>query len=197
MKELATTLTSWGPLGLFLLAMLDSAGVPLPAAVDALVVATAVFNPSLAYVGAGAATAGSLIGCLFLFFIARRGGRAYLDRVTTGGRAATFREWFNTYGLITVFVPTLLPIPLPVKVAVLCAGALGVKPQTFLLVVLAARVPRYLGLAWLGLQLGENAVPWVKEHVWHMVGFAVLLGLLLTLLVKWNARRIAQTRQVA
>lgn len=197
MKEIADLLTSWGPMGLFLLAAIDSAGVPLPAAADALVLATAALHPELAYAGAVAAIAGSLIGCLFLYFLGRRGGKAYLDRVTATGRAATFRQWFDVYGVITVFIPTLVPIPLPVKVAVLCAGALGVRPRTFLLVVLAARIPRYFGLAWLGLQLGHNAVPWVKSHVWHLTGFAVLLFVLLMLLAKWHAQRIAQTRQVA
>jgi len=197
MKEFADTLTAWGPMGLFLLAAIDSAGVPLPAAADALVVATAVLHPELAWYGALAAIVGSLIGCLFLYFVGRRGGKAYLDRITADGRAATFRQWFDTYGVIAVFIPTLVPIPLPVKIAVLSAGALGVRPRTFIIVVLAARIPRYLGLAWLGLQLGHDAVPWVKDHVWQLTAFAVLLGMGLMLLAKWHARRIAQTRQVA
>ena len=196
MKQIASVLSSWGPLGIFLLAILDSAGVPLPAAVDALVVATAALHPSTAYIGALFAIAGSLIGCMFLYYVGRKGGRAYLDRATATSRTARFRAWFNTYGLITVFIPAFLPIPLPVKVAVLCSGALGVRLRTFLLVILAARVPRYFALAWLGLQLGDNAVPWLKAHVWHLTGVALGLGVALTLVARWNAGRIARERRI-
>jgi len=181
-------LISWGPLGIFALAILDSAGVPLPAAVDALVIATAAVSPGQALLAASAAVLGSAIGCMFLFFLARRGGQAYLDRATTSGRAAKFREWFQTYGLITVFIPGLLPIPLPLKVFVLSAGALGVKPQHFLAVVLAARVPRYFGLALLGAHLGYNTVPWLKDNVAYLLLFAAVLGIALGYAVKLRAR---------
>jgi membrane protein DedA with SNARE-associated domain len=182
-------LTSWGPLGLFFLAVLDSAGVPIPAAVDALLVATAALNPSSAYLAAGLAIVGSSLGCMLLFYIGRRGGRVYLDRVAQSGRPAKFRTWFQTYGLITVFIPAFLPIPLPVKVFVLSAGALGVRPVRFLAVVLAARVPRYLALAWLGAELGDHTMVWIKDHLWHLLGFALLLALGLGLAVRTIARR--------
>jgi membrane protein DedA with SNARE-associated domain len=191
LKRLAALLTSWGPFGLFFLAILDSAGVPLPAAVDLLIVATAAVDPASAYIGALAAVVGSAIGCTFLYYLGRRGGKAYLDRVTANGRPARFRAWFQTYGLITVFISALVPIPLPTKVFVLSAGALGVKPLTFLAVVLSARIPRYFGLAWLGSQLGSETMPWLKAHALSISLFALGLAIVLFLAVKWNARRTA------
>lgn len=184
MKRFVALLTSWGPFGIFFLAILDSAGIPLPAAVDALLIATAAVNPAAAVVSAATAVVGSAIGCMILFLIARKGGQAYLDKATTSSRAARFRAWFHTYGLITIFIPCLLPIPLPLKVFVLSAGALGVRPMRFLGVVLAARIPRYFGLAWLGSQLGDDAGTWIKGHVWHLLAFAVALGVILFLAVK-------------
>ncbi|MCC6342107.1 MAG: VTT domain-containing protein [Bryobacterales bacterium] len=181
-------MTSWGPLGLLVLAILDSAGIPLPAAVDALVVATAALNPPSAYLDAAMAVLGSAIGSMVLFYIGRKGGQAYLDRVAAGGRAHRFREWFQTYGLITVFIPALLPIPMPLKVFVLCAGALGVKPLHYLLVVLAARIPRYFGLAYLGSQLGEHTMGWLKAHVWHLFVLAAALAAALALAVRLVSR---------
>ncbi|MCC6362469.1 MAG: VTT domain-containing protein [Bryobacterales bacterium] len=184
MRKIVAVLTSWGPFGLFALAVFDSAGIPLPAAVDALVVATAAVNPASAYLDAAMAVLGSAIGSMVLFYIGRGGGQAYLDRVTAGPRAHRFREWFQTYGLITVFIPALLPIPMPLKVFVLSAGALGVKPLHYLLVVLAARIPRYFGLAYLGSQLGEHTMGWLKAHVWHLVIFAAVLAAVLALAVR-------------
>ncbi|MFN7938494.1 MAG: VTT domain-containing protein [Bryobacteraceae bacterium] len=188
MKKIAAILTSWGAPGLFLLAILDSAGVPLPAAVDALLVATAIINPAAAYLSALFAVIGSALGSLFLFYLAQKGGQTYLNRVTATEGGAKFRHWFQTYGLITVFVPALLPIPLPLKVFVVSAGALGVSPVKYMIVVLAARIPRYFGLAWLGTQLGHETMPWIKSHVWHLLLFALLLALTLYYAVKRVSR---------
>ena len=179
MKALAAKLTAWGPLGVFLLAVLDSAGIPLPAGVDLLLVTTAVFHPESAWLAAGCAVVGSLIGTMFLYWLARQGGRRFLDRQTSTGRARKLRGWFNQYGLVTVFIPALVPIPMPMKVPVICCGAIGVPPLAFAGVVLLARIPRYLGLAYLGRQLGENSTAWLKQHaldfIWVAAGLAAVL----------------------
>lgn len=189
MKHILDTLVSWGPAGVFLVAILDSAGVPNPGGMDALLLLVTIVNPARAWLCAGLAIAGSLIGCLILFYIARRGGEKYLDRCTTSRRGAQFRAWFSRYGLITVFIPALLVIPLPLKFFVVCSGALRVRPTSFALVVTAARAPRYFALAYLGSKLGHGSLPWLKQHAWHMVIAAAALFLFLYLLVRWAERR--------
>lgn len=188
MKTLAAALISWGPAGIFLLAVLDSAGIPLPTAADALVLALAAVNPRGAYASAAIAVLGSCLGNMILFSIARRGGDAYLSRYTETGRAAKMRRWFLRYGLITVFIPAILPIPLPLKVFVLSAGALGVRPTRFLAVIFAARVPRYFGLAFLGAQLGSGAGVYLKTHVKELLLLAGALFVVLFLAVKVAGR---------
>ncbi len=173
-----------------LLAVLDSAGIPLPAAVDALLLLVAAAEPGLAYWSAALATAGSVAGCMGLYYAARKGGERYLDKHTRTGKGLKFRLWFLRYGLVTVFVPALLPIPpLPTKVFVICAGALGVRALPFLLVVLAARIPRYAGLAYLGSQLGEHAgAAWLRAHAWQLTAASLVLLAGLFLLVKLAGR---------
>jgi len=185
LRKIAAALHSWGPGGAFLLAVIDSAGVPLPGGVDALLVLTAVTNPGLAYLTAALCVLGSAIGTMALFMIARKGGLLYLERHGSTPRALRFRAWFADYGLVTVLIPTLVPIPgLPMKVFVLSAGALGVRRLAFLGTVLAGRIPRYFGLAALGLALGEDAGGWMSAHKWHLVLGALALGGLLMLLVR-------------
>jgi membrane protein YqaA with SNARE-associated domain len=121
---------------------------------------------------------------MFLFYLARKGGEVYLGKHTLTGRGKRLREWFQEYGLVTVFIPALLPIPLPMKVFVLCAGALGTRPLSFIVVVVAARVPRYLGLAFLGSQLRDDAGPWLKDHAPQILIFAAVLMAALFALVK-------------
>jgi membrane protein YqaA with SNARE-associated domain len=185
LRKIAAALQAWGPGGAFLLALLDSAAVPLPGGVDALLVLTAITNPDLAYLTAAVCVVGSAIGSMILYSIARKGGEIYLERHTQTARARRFRDWFGAYGLVTVFIPTLVPIPgLPMKVFVLSAGALGVRPMAFLLTVLAGRVPRYFALAALGRALGDDAPGWISAHKWHLVLGALVLGALLMLLVR-------------
>ncbi|MFN3324715.1 MAG: YqaA family protein [Bryobacteraceae bacterium] len=188
MKGLVDLLVSFGPVGVLILALLDSSGVPIPAAVDALLVVIATVDPTRAYKSAGLAVIGSVAGNMFLFLVARKGGQLYLDRFTAVGRGAQFRRWFLRYGLTTVFIPALLPIPLPLKVFVISAGAMGVHPLTFLAVISIARIPRYFGLAYLGEQLGEHSMQYLKDHIWEMLAFSVLLFLALMLAVKLSER---------
>ncbi|MFN7926029.1 MAG: VTT domain-containing protein [Bryobacteraceae bacterium] len=190
MRSIIDLLQSWGPFGAMLLAVLDSAGIPLPAGVDALLTAVSITSPARAYLSAALAVIGSAIGCMFLFFLARKGGKPYLDRHASSRQAMKLRNWFARYGLLTVFIPAMVPIiPLPTKVFVLSAGALGIRPLAFLATVLAARVPRYFFLAYLGSQLGDNSLPWLKSHVWYLVAFSLGLLLFLFALIKLTERR--------
>jgi membrane protein YqaA with SNARE-associated domain len=195
LRKFVDTLIAWGPGGLFVLAALDSAGIPIPAAVDALLMLLSAASPAQAVLCAFLAVAGSLGGSMFLFWIARRGGEAYLARHTVSARGMKLRTWFQHYGLLTVFISAISPIPMPMKLFVISAGALGVRPLTFFLTVLSARVPRYAALAYLGAHLGqEGAGAYLKAHGWHIGG--ILLALFATLFVatkvvdarraKWN-----------
>ena len=184
-------LASWGPLGVFLLAVSDSAGIPIVGGVDVLIVLVAVMDPAAAYWSAAAGTAGSVIGSLALFFIARKGGEQYLNRYTSTGRGARLRLWFQEYGLLTIFVPSVVPvIPLPLKIFILSAGALGVRPLPFTLVLTLARIPRYVFVAWLGTRLGKDTLPYLRHHMWELGLFALALFVVLYLVVRFLHWRV-------
>lgn len=167
-----------------MVALMDSAGLPLPGGVDAVLILTAITNPELAYFTAALCIAGSVIGSMVLFYLARKGGELYLERHIATPNEQRFREWFGSYGMVTVFIPTLVPIPLPMKVFVLSAGALGVSPVKFLFTILAGRIPRYIVLAAFGRAMGDNALGWLDVHKWHLTGGALLFGAALMLLVR-------------
>jgi membrane protein DedA with SNARE-associated domain len=183
-------LASWGPWGVLLLAVLDSGGVPIVGGVDALVVAVAAIDHSQAYWAAAAGIVGSVAGSLFLFFLARKGGEAYLHRHTLSTRGQHLRAWFLEYGLLTVFVPAFVPvIPMPVKIFILSAGALGVSPMRFLIVLTAARIPRYFFLAWLGTRLGADTWPYLRHHLWELILLASVLFVILYFVITWLHNR--------
>lgn len=188
LHQVFKTLLSWGPAGVVLLAAIDSAGVPLPEGVDLLLVSVAVLDPSNAYLAATLAVIGSVVGNMVLFYLARKGGQAYLERKASSEKAIRLRRWFQRYGLLTVFIPALVPIPLPTKVFVLCAGALGVRPLMFALTILLARIPRYFGMAWLGAKVGEHSLDYLRAHMWELCAFAAGLFVFLYLLIKLRDR---------
>jgi membrane protein YqaA with SNARE-associated domain len=180
-----------------LLAAVDSAGIPLPDGVDILLVSISVLDPTKAYLAATLAVIGSVAGNMVLFYVARKGGQAYLERKASSERARKLRRWFQRYGLLTVFIPALVPIPLPTKVFVLSAGAFGVSPLSFGITILIARIPRYFGMAWLGAQVGEHSVDYLRAHVWELLAFAAGLFAFLYLLIRLRDRMNPATPEVS
>jgi membrane protein YqaA with SNARE-associated domain len=170
-------LLGWGPQGLLLMGLLDSAGVPIVGGVDALLLAIAANEPQQAYWAACCAVIGSLAGSLVLFFIARKGGEVLLMRHVASRTGARMHLWFQRYGLITVFIPAISPFPLPMKIPVFCAGALQVRWGYFAIVVLAARTIRYVALAYLGRRYGHEGFTYLKSHGWQAGLGALALAL--------------------
>jgi membrane protein YqaA with SNARE-associated domain len=189
MRHFRDILVSWGPLGLLLWSAMESAGIPNPGGTDFMLLALAVALPSKAFLCAVMAIVGSLTGSVVFYEITRRGGEKLLARYTSTGRGARFREWFRRYGLATVFVAALLPVPImPFKVFAACAGATGVGRTRFFLTLAAARIPRYFALAYLCVKLGEDSTDWVRSHAWHMAGFAFALLVGIYFLLKYMDR---------
>jgi membrane protein YqaA with SNARE-associated domain len=189
LQQLTAVLIAWGPAGILLLAILDSSGIPVAGVFDALLILIAVERPSVAWLCAGLAVAGSTVGNVILFWSAHKGGRRFMEKAAPDGRAAKFREWFRRYGLVTVFIPALIPIPMPLKLFVISAGVMGTALGEFTGVVLFARLLRYFGEAWLGIRLGRDSTQFLKGHAWHFVIGAVALFLILYLFIVWRDRR--------
>jgi membrane protein YqaA with SNARE-associated domain len=193
MKALLDTLVALGPAGVLFAAILDGAGLPIPGGVDALVVFLAARGPDQAWMFAAIAVLGSVLGNLFLFGLARRGGEYYLRKRGSNPRSQRFRRWFDKYGLLTVYTSALVPLPvMPMKIFVLSAGALGSPPLKFVAVFIAGRIPRYFGLAYLGMEMRDHAMDYLRSHALHLTAVAVGLFLFLMLLVKLADRRRAR-----
>jgi membrane protein YqaA with SNARE-associated domain len=187
-SHLTQVLVAWGPLGILFLSILDSTGIPVAAVFDALLIVIAIDRPSIAWWCAAIAVFGSTMGNVILFYAARRGGQQFLLRAAPGGRAMRFRVWFLRYGLLTVFIPALIPIPMPMKLFVITAGVFGTPIAEFLAVVISARIVRYFAEVWLGITLGRESTGFLKSHVWQFTAAAVTLFAVLYGLMVWRHR---------
>ena len=172
-----------------LIGLIDSVGVPLPATIDALLILIAAKAPGQAYYAASLATLGSLAGNLALFQTARYGAQR-VSRASEPGDSRKLTAWLRRYGLITVFVPAATPIlPLPLKVFVVSAGALRTPLLKFVSVILAARVLRYFGEAYLGATLGANAHSFLQHNKWTLLAIPFTVAALSYLVIQWFASR--------
>ncbi len=187
----SATLIAYGPPGLLILSILDSAGIPIVGGVDALLIAVSSQSAEHAYIAAAFALIGSLIGSTILFFLARKGGEAFLHKQISSGPGKRLHFWFQQYGLITVFVPAVSPIPLPMKIPVFCAGALQVRFEYFLLVLAIARAIRYFSYAYIAVHYGSQTILFVKTHGWQLGGAALILAVISMLSLRLLQKREA------
>jgi membrane protein DedA with SNARE-associated domain len=190
LSKIVAALITFGPWGVFLLGFFDSVGIPLPATMDALLLLVAVKAPHRAYFTALMAVLGSSGGSITLFLAVRHGRRLFLKGEPPPGKRQRFERWFDRYGMLTVFVPAVVPVlPLPLKVFVVSAGALKTPFGKFLAVILLARVIRYFGEAYLGIQLGADAQTFLARHIWAIVGIALALAGAAYVLIRMSDRR--------
>jgi len=174
----AFALSVGGP-GLFFIAFLDSSFLSLPEINDILVIVMVIENKPLMPYYAFMATAGSVTGCLLLYFIGRRGGEALIKRKFGGPRLDRAMELSRKYGVLAVAVPALLPPPAPFKVFVLLAGVAKVPILSFSLAVAFGRGLRYFGEGWLAVRYGEAAIQLLEENgrvVAFTLAAVVLIG---------------------
>jgi membrane protein DedA with SNARE-associated domain len=178
-------LVAWGPLGIFAAAVIESAGVPSPSGTDALILLVTIARPDSWLLCGSLAVLGSLIGSVIFHAVVSKSGEKLLHQKTSTPRGAKLKAWFLRYGMASVFVCALVPLPfMPLKVMAVCACGLGVSRSRYLSVMAAARLPRYFAIAYLGSQLGENSNAWLKSHLWHMGALATALFVGIYVLLK-------------
>jgi membrane protein YqaA with SNARE-associated domain len=173
--------------GLFVVAFFDSSVLSFPFFTDALVMHLSFANPSRMPYYAAMAAAGSLAGCIWLYLLAKKGGEAYFHRHAKG-RAEKIREWVDDHAFLSVFVPAILPPPLPFKIFVLAEGVFQVPLRTFIVAILLGRGLRYLAEGILAVRYGDATLDFLKVHSAAVALSVAAVLLLLFLISQWASR---------
>jgi len=187
MSSVRETLLTLGPLGLFTIALLDSAMVPLAGGPDGMVMLLSAWNPPRAPIYAGIATIGSTLGCLILYTIARHAGERMLSRFPTS-RRERWRRWLDQYDLLAIALAVFLPPPFPAKPVVALAGVLTMPRGRFLAGVFLGRLARYGLEGYLGARFGSAAMPMLRHaSPWLLFGGAALVAIALLFRKRWRS----------
>jgi membrane protein DedA with SNARE-associated domain len=190
-------ISSSGYLGIVSLMAIESACIPLPSEV------IMPFSGYLVYTGRfhllWVATAGALgcnIGSLIAYEIGCYGGRPLIERygsyVLLSRRELDLADrFFARYGNMTVFVSRLLPV-IRTFIA-LPAGVARMPRLRFHVYTFVGSWPWCLGLAWVGLKLGEKWDTDPRLKLWFhrfdaVIGAVIVFGLAWFVWSRWQHR---------
>ncbi len=175
-------MTLFGYTGLFLLSLLESAGILIPSEIvlpfAGFLVASGefLFWPTVLL-----ATLGNVVGSIVLFWIGKSGGRWFLEKYGKyvfihKGEIEKGEAWFNRHGVKAVFWARMMPI---VRTFIsLPAGVNRMNFKKFILFTSLGALPWNLALVYLGVKTGEN---WNSFHPYFHI-FDYIIGAVLVLL---------------
>jgi membrane protein YqaA with SNARE-associated domain len=181
-------LIPFGAAGLFAIALLDSALIPLPGGPDAVMLLLSTQAPARMPFYALGATVGSVVGCLILYYISRRAGRRALDKFSEEKRARV-KELVDRYDVLSVLIASVLPPPFPFKLFVITAGVFRLSVTRFAIAVAIGRAFRFFLEGFLAVRYGEQAKELLAKNY-----PAVGLGLAALIVVVFVARGLLSRR---
>jgi len=166
-----------GP-GLILLGLADNSLIPLPGSTDVVTILLAAHHREPWFYYAIMATAGAVLGGYLTYRMARKGGKATLEKRFSKGKVNKVYAIFERYGFAAVAIPALLPPPFPIVPMLLAAGAMQYPTRKFLTALAVGRGIRFTMLAYLGFHYGRHIVNFFALYYWPVTGALVAFSIL-------------------
>jgi membrane protein YqaA with SNARE-associated domain len=177
-------IATMGGSGLFVVTFLDSSVLTFPFVTDALVIDLSSQHPGRMLYYVAMSAAGSLAGSIWLYLLAKKGGEAFYER-RAGRGARKARQWVDRHAFWSVFIPSILPPPLPFKIFVLAEGVFQVPLRTFVVALLLGRTLRYFAEGVFGIKYGQRALIFLMTH-----GVAFAIGAISAMALLYILTRI-------
>jgi membrane protein YqaA with SNARE-associated domain len=181
-----------GAPGIFLVAFLDSSILSLPEIADLLVIWMVTHNKSRFLLYVVSAVVGSLLGCLILYYLGKKGGAGFVHRRFGSTNVERALDQFRRYGVMAVLIPSILPPPAPFKIFVILAGIADISVTRFTVALLIGRGFRYTIEGLLALWYGERALTFIQDNGTTVALALVALLAIGFLLYLWRQKRANQ-----
>ena len=147
----------------------------MPGGPDAVMILLSAARPAWMPIYAATATAGSVIGCLILYYISAKAGRRALLRFSAA-KQARVKDLLDRYDVLAVLVASLLPPPFPFKLFVISAGVFRLNVWRFAIAIACGRAFRYLLEGYFAVQFGGQAKDLLSRYYPTIgIGLAVLI----------------------
>ncbi|MCR4336113.1 MAG: DedA family protein [archaeon] len=182
-----TTITfgSYGLLGLFILAFAESSFFPVPP--DVLLIAFALAEPQNAFIIAGVATIGSVLGGIFGYWLGHKFGEPLLLRFAKKKQVEHIQKIYAELGPWAVFAAGFSPIPY--KVFTIFSGIMGLDIKKFIIASVASRGLRFFGVATVIFLYGEEIRAFLEQY-FELITIVVAIPVILFVLWKFYRHRM-------
>jgi membrane protein YqaA with SNARE-associated domain len=182
-----------GGVGLIPLGLLDNSLIPLTGSMDVVTILLASRQGDWWPYYALMATAGSVLGGFVTYRLARRGGKATLERRFSRGQVDKVYKIFGRWGFSAIAIAALLPPPAPIVPFLLTAGVMQYPVKKFLAALALGRAARYAILAYLAARYGPGVIAFVARHartaIWIGAGLLVVVAIAISLFAFLRKRR--------
>jgi membrane protein YqaA with SNARE-associated domain len=176
-SQLSRIVWRFGGLGLIAVGILDNSLVPVPGSQDFFTILLAAHHRDWWFYYALMSTAGATLGGYLTYRLGHKGGEEALKQRLREARVKKVSATFEKYGFAAVFVPALMPPPVPMVPFVLGAGALRYPLRKFLSAYASARFIRYTIAASLAALYGRRVLSLIARNT-RM--FLIVCGILVT-----------------
>jgi membrane protein YqaA with SNARE-associated domain len=164
-----------GAFGLLILGVLDSSFLVLPFGNDLLLVALTARDHSRLPIYAVMATAGSVLGCVLMDLIARKGGEEGLKRIIPARRLEYVEcKIRKSAGWALVFA-SVMPPPFPFTPFVAAAAAFQYPRRKMFTVIAGARLARFFAVGLLAVLFGPGILRVAESRVAQIAILALVV----------------------
>lgn len=188
-RSIRNWVLSLGGPGLIVVGLVDNSVIPIPGGMDVFtILLTAHHREHWLYYGL-MATVGAVIGGYVTYRLAKRGGKAELEKKVGKERAEKVYKKFEKGGFTTVLVGSVIPPPFPLVPVLMAAGVLQYSRKKFLSALCIGRGVRFFTVAFLGRLYGTQIVGWLsryyKPFLYTLIGLGIAGGVGALLYFKW------------
>jgi membrane protein YqaA with SNARE-associated domain len=171
---------SFGIVGVFLLAMIDSTCLFfLPFALDAVLIILISKNREWMPVYAFVAVAGSLAGCVITYFLLRKASQETLEKKFPKKKFNQVKKKIKENGFAGLIIASLLPPPFPFTPFVIAAAVMDLPKKKAFAAISIGRTLRYFLEGLLALLLGRQILRLLDSEPFQifMLGLFVLAAI--------------------